>query len=115
MAHDLHVHIGGSVMMRWVYMLITTPALIFLFSSGMKTMMRQDPVTRYRPGFLYLWYQLGKRGLLPRMGIIGRSVLRYFKPGYHPRTEGDIRVALDYLASSPAAQRAAAEKGAVSA
>ena len=24
---------------------------------------------------------------------IGRSVLRYFNPGYHPRTEGDIRVA----------------------
>ena len=73
-------------------------------------MMRQDPITRYRPGFLRLWYHLGKRGLLPRMGSIGRSVLRYFNPSYHPRTEGDIHVALEYLANSPAAQRAAAEK-----
>ena len=44
------------------------------------------------------------------MGSIGRSVLRYFNPSYHPRTEGDIHVALEYLANSPAAQRAAAEK-----
>lgn len=109
-AHDLHVHIGGSLLMRWVYMLIATLALIFLFSTGIKTMMRQDPITRYRPGFLRLWYHLGKRGLLPRMGSIGRSVLRYFNPSYHPRTEGDIRVALEYLANSPAAQRAAAEQ-----
>jgi uncharacterized protein len=36
--------------------------------------------------------------------------LRYFNPSYHPRTEGDIRVALEYLANSPAAQRAAAEQ-----
>jgi predicted metal-dependent hydrolase len=114
-AHDLHVHIGGSLLMRWVYMLIAIPALIFLFSTAMKTMMRQDPVTRYRPGFLNLWYHLGQRGLMPRMGHVGRSVLRYFNPGYHPRSEGDIRVALDYLASSPAAQRAAAEKAQVSA
>jgi predicted metal-dependent hydrolase len=71
--------------------------------------MRQDPSTRYHQGFLRLWHALGKRDMLPPMGSIGVAVLRYFRPGFHPRTEGDLRVALDYLASSPAAQRAAAE------
>jgi predicted metal-dependent hydrolase len=114
-AHDLHVHIGGSMLMRWLYMLIAAPLLIFLFSSAMKTMMRQDPVTRYRPGFLRLWYHLGKRDLMPRMGDVGRAVARYFLPSYHPRGEGDIQVALAYLANSPAARRAAAEKAPISA
>ncbi|MOA60203.1 hypothetical protein D3C78_1850270 [compost metagenome] len=59
--------------MRWLYMLVASAALIFLFSRSMRTLMRQDPATRYRPGFLRLWH------------------------------------ALDYLARSPAAQRAAAE------
>ncbi len=112
-AHDLHVAIGGSLLMRWLYMPLVSAVLVFLFSSAMKSMMRQDPVTRYRPGFLSLWRQLGQRGVLPRMGHVGRSVLRYFNPRFHPRTEGDLDVALDYLARSPAAQRAAAERGAV--
>ncbi len=108
-AHDLHVHLGGSILMRWLYMLIAVPALIYLFSSGSQLMMRQDPTTRYRPGFLRLWYALGKRDVLPAMGGIGRSVLRYFLPWFHPRSEGNIEVALNYLQHSPAAQRAAAE------
>lgn len=112
-AHDLHVAIGGSMLMRWLYMPLVSAVLIFLFSTAMKSMMRQDPVTRYRPGFLSLWRQLGRRGVLPRMGHVGRSVLRYFNPRFHPRTEGDLNVALDYLTRSPAAQRAAAERGSV--
>lgn len=108
-AHDLHVHLGGSMLMRWLFMLIAAPMLIFLFSSGSRLMMRQDPSTRYRPGFLSLWSALGKRDVLPAMGGIGRSVLRYFRPGFHPRDEGNIGVATDYLQHSPAAQRAAAE------
>jgi predicted metal-dependent hydrolase len=103
------VHLGGSLLMRWFYMLVASGALIFLFSRSMRTLMRQDPATRYRPGFLKLWHELGKRDLLPPMGSIGRAVMRYFKPSFHPSTEGDLQVALDYLASSPAAQRAAAE------
>ncbi|MDH4562232.1 metal-dependent hydrolase [Pseudomonas sp. BN411] len=108
-AHDLHVHLKGSLLMRWFYMLVASGALIFLFSRSMRTLMRQDPSTRYHWGFLRLWRALGKRDLLPPMGSIGVAVMRYFRPDFHPRTEGDLQVALDYLASSPAAQRAAAE------
>ena len=110
-AHDLHVHLGGSLAMRWLFMLIASPALLYLFSDAMKVMMRQDPATRYRLGFLRMWHDLGKRGLLPSTASVGRSVLRYFDPRFHPRIEGDLQAALDYLASSPAALRAAAEKG----
>ncbi|AYC32204.1 metal-dependent hydrolase [Pseudomonas cavernae] len=109
-AHDLHVHLGGSLFMRWLYMFIGSAAVTLMFSTGSRLMMRQDPATRGAPGFLRLWSRLGKRGLLPRMGSIGQAVLRYFQPSFHPRTEGDIKVALDYLASSPAAKRAAAEQ-----
>ncbi|UVE16574.1 metal-dependent hydrolase [Pseudomonas sp. LS44] len=108
-AHDLHVGLGGSMVMRWFYMVIACIALTYLFSAGSGMMMRQDPATRRSPGFLRLWSRLGKRGFLPTPGSIGRAVGRYFAPGYHPRTEGDVNVALNYLANSPAAQRAAAE------
>ncbi|WP_137818430.1 metal-dependent hydrolase [Pseudomonas sp. 2FG] len=94
-AHDLHVHLGGSILMRWLYMLIAADD-----APG-----PDDPLP---PGLLKLWYELGKRDVLPAMGGIGRSVLRYFLPGFHPRSEGNIEVALDYLQHSPAAQRAAA-------
>ncbi|MBM7059722.1 metal-dependent hydrolase [Pseudomonas sp. UL073] len=106
-AHDLHVHLGGSLLMRWLYMLVASAALTFLFHAGSRLMMRQDPAIRRVRGFLPLWRDLGGRGLLPTMGSIGRAVARYFKPSYHPVVEGDVQVALDYLAHSPAARRAA--------
>ncbi|MDZ7888287.1 MAG: metal-dependent hydrolase [Pseudomonas sp.] len=108
-AHDLHVHMGGSLLARWLYMLIASPMLIFLFSSGSRMMMRQDPRTRYSRGFISLWSALGQRDVLPTLGSIGRAVLRYFVPSFHPRTEGNIAVAEAYLQQSPAAQRAAAQ------
>ncbi|CAD5108684.1 metal-dependent hydrolase [Zestomonas carbonaria] len=108
-AHDLHVHLGGSIVMRWFYMVVATLALTYLFHAGSRLMMRQDPAIKRVRGFLPLWRELGRRGVLPRMGAIGRAVGRYFLPGYHPRTESDTSLALAYLASSPAAQRAAEE------
>ena len=102
---------GGSLLARWLYMLIASPMLIFLFSSGSRMMMRQDPRTRYSRGFISLWSALGQRDVLPTLGSIGRAVLRYFVPSFHPRTEGNIAVAEAYLQFlySPEAQEISAK------
>jgi predicted metal-dependent hydrolase len=48
-----------------------------------------------------------RKDLLPRPGSFARSVLRYFRPGYHPAQEGSTQLAVAYLAASPAARAAA--------
>lgn len=45
--------------------------------------------------------------MLPKISSLATSFLRYFKPWYHPDHEANTQEALDYLARSPAASRAA--------
>lgn len=69
----------------------------------------QDPSLRgaKRQGFLRTWWRLGKQGLLPNLAHTFRDVARYFNPWYHPEHEANTQEALEYLANSPAARRAA--------
>ena len=106
-AHDLHVHLGGSFVSRQLWMFVVWPLIIWLFAFGTRTLARQDPsLGRPRP-FWRIWRDSEKRGLLPRRASLAGSFLRYFKPWYHPDHEANTQEALDYLARSPAASRAA--------
>jgi hypothetical protein len=44
---------------------------------------------------------------LPSLKVLFGSLISWAKPSYHPEHEADTQVALDYLASSPAAMAAA--------
>ena len=108
-AHDLHVHLGGSFVTRQLTMLLVIAILVYLLADGTRTLLDQDPSLRgaKRQGFLRTWWRLGKQGLLPNLARTFRDVARYFNPWYHPEHEANTQEALEYLANSPAARRAA--------
>lgn len=108
-AHDLHVHLGGSFVTRQLTMLLVIAILVYLLADGTRTLLDQDPSLRgaKRQGFLRTWWRLGKQGLLPNLAHTFRDVARYFNLWYHPEHEANTQEALEYLANSPAARRAA--------
>lgn len=106
-AHDLHVHLGGSFVSRQAWMFVVWPLIIWLFAFGTRTLARQDPSLGKSRPFWRIWRDSERRGLLPRRAALAGSFLRYFKPWYHPDHEANTQEALDYLARSPAASRAA--------
>lgn len=106
-AHDLHAHLGGSFVSRQLWMFVVWPLIVWLFAYGTRTIARQDPSLSRARGFFSIWRNSERRGLLPTIASVGASFLRYFNPWYHPDHEANTQEALDYLARSPAASRAA--------
>ena len=53
-AHDLHVHLGGSFVTRQLTMLLVIAILVYLLADGTRTLLDQDPSLRgaKRQGFL---------------------------------------------------------------
>ncbi len=90
-AHDLHVHLGGSFVTRQLTMLLVIAILVYLLADGTRTLLDQDPSLRgaKRQGFLRTWWRLGKQGLLPNLARTFRDVARYFNPWYHPGARGE--------------------------
>ena len=54
------------------------------------------------------FYRASRKGLLPKPEMLAGAIPRYCTKRYHPSQEADTQVALDYLATSPAAIAAAA-------
>lgn len=106
-AHDLHVHLGGTFVSRQLWMFVVWPLIIYLFAFGTRTLSRQDPSIARPRSFAAIWRDGSKSGVLPKISSLATSFLRYFKPWYHPDHEANTQEALDYLARSPAASRAA--------
>ncbi|MGX1480214.1 UNVERIFIED_CONTAM: putative metal-dependent hydrolase [Streptomyces canus] len=107
-AFDLLVHLDPRYRRRVVGMLVTAPVLIRLWIRGVRFLMSADPElddqikVRFRD-----YLTAARKDLLPPPGAFARSVLRYFRPGYHPTQEGSTQQAVAYLAASPAARAAA--------
>ncbi len=89
-AHDLHVHLGGSFVTRQLTMLLVIAILVYLLADGTRTLLDQDPSLRgaKRQGFLRTWWRLGKQGLLPNLARTFRDValLQSLVP---PRARGE--------------------------
>lgn len=111
-AFDLYQHCcGGSeparYARRFLTMMVTAPALMWLWVSGATYLVRHDPQlagkARYTP-----WghNKAVKKGLLPTWRALGAAIPRYLRPSYHPSAEGSAEAARAYLATSPAARAA---------
>ena len=107
-AHDLFMHLDGSYTARIRAMAMVGAMLTTLWQRGYRFLTARDPHLRgHRPkGGLRRMYRAGRAGLLPRGRLLGASVIRYLDRAYSPLGEGSTGRALDYLATSPAAQAA---------
>lgn len=87
-AHDLHMHLGGSFVTRQLTMLLVIAILVYLLADGTRTLLDQDPSLRgaKRQGFLRTWWRLGKQGLLPNLARTFRDVAVTSIPGTTPST-----------------------------
>lgn len=93
---------------EWAGMLVTAPVLTRLWIRGVRFLMSADPELDDRVKVRFRDYlAAARKDLLPPPGAFTRSVLRYFRPGYHPTQEGSTQQAVAYLAASPAARAAA--------
>lgn len=108
-AHDLHVHIGGSVAARQAWMFVVIPALLILIAYGVRYQIAQDASLTRKRGFFRIWWRSAQRGTLPSIAAVLRAVLRYFNPRFHPDGEAPLQLAQAYFARSPAVQAALAQ------
>lgn len=101
-AYDLMVHLDPSYVRRIRAFLIAGPLLVWLWIRGARYLLRADGERLT----LRAYRDAANRGLLPGPRMILGSVLRYFRPGYHPVQEASTRQAVAYLGTSPAARAA---------
>ncbi len=108
-AYDLLGHLDPGYARRIRTMVITGPALYWLWIRGARFLMAADPQpTGPRQKASWRGFRTAsQRGLLPSPGETVRSGARYIKRDYHPTQEGSTRQAVAYLATSPAARAAA--------
>ena len=95
-AHDLHVHLGGSFVTRQLTMLLVIAILVYLLADGTRTLLDQDPSLRgaKRQGFLNLVAarQAGPaaepRSHLPRRRPLLQSLVPPRARGEYPGSPG---------------------------
>ncbi len=109
---DVHLAIGGRWLQRATTMATTIPTLFGLWIAGANFLLQRDPTLNGTQKFTMREYRRAVReGKLPGLKALFGAVPRYLKPGYNPVQEFSTKQALDYLASSPAAQAARASGG----
>ncbi|SDJ23566.1 hypothetical protein SAMN05444157_2396 [Frankineae bacterium MT45] len=108
-AFDLYMHVDGRYRRRVRSHVAILPALIWLWSRGIRRLMASDPMlagTGTKPHWRD-WTRAGRLNLLPGPTEFLRSYRTYFKRSYHPSQECSTSQAVAYLATSPAALAAA--------
>ncbi|WP_019633049.1 metal-dependent hydrolase [Actinomadura atramentaria] len=106
-AHDLFMHLDGTYSARLRAMAETVSMLVALWQRGHRFLMAADPIVQGRiKGGLRHLRRTGPAGLTPDGRMMGASIRRYLRRDYSPLREGSTAQALEYLASSPAAQAA---------
>ena len=82
--------------------------MAYLWRRGMRYLCAADPTYDGPSPKFRDFRRAAKKGLLPMPSELVLAVPRYCRASYHPSQEADTQVALDYLATSPAATAAAA-------
>ncbi|MGW0532893.1 metal-dependent hydrolase [Streptomyces sp. NPDC003032] len=109
-AFDLFMHVDGGYGRRARTWATAFTALVFLWQRGARFFMENDPTLVGGKASFKDFHRSGRAGTLPSTGDMIRSIPRYLSRTYHPSQEGSTAQAVAYLASSPAAVAAAAEK-----
>lgn len=120
-AFDLHRDLCktrlGFYLSRQLLMAFVFPLFIYFVFTGTRFLAAQDKDPQVKKigrwGWLKMTRHMERCGRetdhVPAFSFLFRATLRWISPRFHPVTEGDTQQALDYIARSPAAQRALAE------
>lgn len=105
---DVYQDIGGSYALRALAMLFVAPSLLAWWLRGVRFLMAHDPTSPPRPGWRD-WFRAARQYRVPGPWmLVVTTPVRYLRPRHHPSTEASTELARQYLAQSPAAQRAKA-------
>ena len=89
-------------------MVVSAAMMAYLWRRGMRFLCAADPTYAGPAPKFRDFYRASRKGLLPKPEMLAGAIPRYCTKRYHPSQEADTQVALDYLATSPAAIAAAA-------
>jgi predicted metal-dependent hydrolase len=107
-SYEASRHLGVGWVRRQIAFAFVVPLLWYVWAQGTRFLARRDPSpARPRPSWRAV-IRAGRQDRLPTIASLVRATLRYVSPFYHPRREGSLPRATEYLARSPAAQAAAA-------
>src|SRR5271169_1370080 len=107
-AFDVMQHLGAGYWRRVRTQLMVTSLMPWLWLRGIRFMFSVDPEfpagtkPRWRD-----WLSGARRGLMPAPASLIRVICAYYRTNFHPSELGGVERAVNYLAISPAAQRAA--------
>jgi predicted metal-dependent hydrolase len=111
LVYDVFQDLSGSYVVRALAMLFTAPSLLAWWLRGVRYLMAHDPTSPPRPGWRD-WFRAARQYRVPGPWmLVVTTPVRYLRPSHHPSTEASTELALEYLAQSPAAQRARAAAG----
>lgn len=109
---DVHQAVGGRWIQRVSTMLTAGPALALWWILGVRFLIKHDPAWN-GPGARWRdYFRSARKGHVPTFRQIFGLVPNYLRPSYNPSQEFSTKLALDYLARSPAARAAAERKAA---
>jgi predicted metal-dependent hydrolase len=105
---DVYQDLSGSYLLRCLAMAFVAPSLLTWWLRGVRYLMAHDPTSPGRPRWRD-WLRAARQYRVPGPWmLIATTPLRYMRPSHHPSSEASSELALQYLAESPAAQRARA-------
>ncbi|MDQ6836908.1 MAG: metal-dependent hydrolase [Actinomycetota bacterium] len=108
---DVYQHLCGNYALRALAMMFSGPELLSWWLIGIRHLMAEDPTIDVMPRWRD-WLRAARQYRVPGpWTLIVITPLRYLRPHHHPEGEASTRMAMAYLAQSPAAQsaRSAAE------
>lgn len=101
-AHEVHKHIGGTQMQRYIAMAVVLPLLTGLWVWGVVHLQKRDPIAPSTPTWGH-YFRAAKAGLVPTLRYVFGSVPAFYSRSYYPG-KGDqaaMDFAVDYLRSAP--------------
>ncbi|MFC7754376.1 metal-dependent hydrolase [Tsukamurella soli] len=108
-AHDVATYFDPSYLHRCRAMIIGVVFLVLALHRCAGFMVRSDSTYDY--SYPRLWWEFLKgshRNILPKLRMVVKFTLIYFKPSFDPASIGSTAQAVAYLATSPAARAAEA-------
>ena len=103
---DVYQDLSGSYLLRCLTMAFVAPSLLVWWLRGVRYLMAHDPTAPPRPRWRD-WLRAARQYRVPGPWmLVVTTPLRYMRPSHHPKTEASTELARQYLAESPAAQRA---------
>ncbi|TDC98421.1 metal-dependent hydrolase [Actinomadura sp. 7K507] len=109
-AFDVYQHVSGRYWPRFAAFFVGVTALPLAIYAGAVYLCAKDPTLQGVRPRVRDYRRAVRRDLLPSNRFMVRAARAYLRRTYHPSAECSTQKALDYLATSPAAQAATAKR-----